>query len=283
MEATNVLAALPLFVQDELSIDPSCFFHRSDYKHILEGSWDKSKREYRDQNTLNQEQYLMELEDCFNANREFLPQTIVMDAGANATTMDKQIAMANGEDDVSILSTLTDKTLKEATRVTTPTAGEQRDDNSISSGMTSKSKTQLAVRSALKEVSVEHNKAMEEQRKQFQLELDRLRRQLDQHQSPSPNNDVIVPQRIQEPDSMETENNSSPMNPEETSNMDVDDSSNDEASLSSLQRSRPSASSLSVAKAAISTTVHKRPTRSKTKISKQGRSGSSAASNRSNV
>jgi 2-oxoglutarate dehydrogenase complex dehydrogenase (E1) component-like enzyme len=87
------------------------------------------------------------------------------------------MAMANGEDDVSILSTPTDKTLQAA--VTRP--GEhngKNDDTSIQSGMTSKSKTQQAVKLALKEVSIEHQRAMSEQQQKFQKEIEELKRAL---------------------------------------------------------------------------------------------------------
>lgn len=45
----------------------------------------------------------------------------------------------------------------------------------MASGQTSRSKTQAAVRMALKEVSLEHNKAMAEQQKKFQQEMAVLR------------------------------------------------------------------------------------------------------------
>lgn len=38
-EANNVIAALPLVIRDELHLDPSCFFQKSDYLAILEGTW----------------------------------------------------------------------------------------------------------------------------------------------------------------------------------------------------------------------------------------------------
>jgi hypothetical protein len=79
------------------------------------------------------------------------------------------MAMANGEDDISVLSNLTEKTLKAAT-----TAGGS-EETSVASGHTSRSKTQAAVRAALKEVSLEHNKAMVEQQQKFQQELAALR------------------------------------------------------------------------------------------------------------
>jgi S-adenosylmethionine synthetase len=59
------------------------------------------------------------------------------------------------------------------------TTGEDMSVGSGVSGMTSKSKTQLAVRQAKKDVSVEHNKAMEEQQQRFQREIDRLRKALE--------------------------------------------------------------------------------------------------------
>jgi hypothetical protein len=164
VEASNVIAALPLFIREELGLDPSCFFH----------TWEKHKREYKNRNMLNQEQYLIELEDCFDANREFFPQTITLDSPDVGADMAKQLAMANGEDEVSILSSLTEKTLKEATTAQDKSTGNS-EDGSTQSGHTSRSKTQQAVRNALKEVSMEHNRAMAEQQYKFQQELAKLR------------------------------------------------------------------------------------------------------------
>jgi hypothetical protein len=168
-EANNVIAALPLFLQEELQLDPSCFFHRSDYLSILEGTWSKDKREYKNKGILNQEQYLQELDECFMTNRAFLPEVIVLDNVTNSQHQAKAMAMANGEDEVSVLSNLTEKTLKAATKP------GGTDETSVASGHTSRSKTQAAVRAALKEVSLEHNKAMAEQQKKFQQELAALR------------------------------------------------------------------------------------------------------------
>jgi hypothetical protein len=161
---------LPLVIQDELHLDPSCFFHKSDYLSILEGTWSKDKREYKNKGVLNQEQYLQELDECFMINRAFLPEVIVLDNVATTPFQDKAMAMANGEEEVSVLSTLTEKTLKAAT------ASGGVEDTSVASGQTSKSKTQAAVRAALKEVSLEHNKAMAEQQKKFQQEMAALRK-----------------------------------------------------------------------------------------------------------
>jgi hypothetical protein len=80
--------------------------------------------------------------------------------------MAKVIAMANGEDEASVLSQLTDKTLKEAhLRTDRGNLSSNSSVTSVQSGNTSRSKTQAAVKEALKEVSLEHNKAMIEQKK----------------------------------------------------------------------------------------------------------------------
>jgi hypothetical protein len=177
-EATNVVSALPLVIRDGLGLDPSCFLHKSDYAHILEGSWDHDNRVFKNRNMINQEQYLMDLDDCFMVNQPFLPNTVFLNPSTlDVHNSDKNMAMANGEDDVSILSTPTDKTLQAA--VTRP--GEhngKNDDTSIQSGMTSKSKTQQAVKLALKEVSIEHQRAMSEQQQKFQKEIEELKRAL---------------------------------------------------------------------------------------------------------
>jgi hypothetical protein len=172
-EANNVIAALPLVIRDELHLDPSCFFHKSDYLAILEGTWTTDTREYKNKDILNQEQYLQELDECFMQNRAFLPEVIVLDNVATNQHQEKTMAMANGEDDVSVLSTLTEKTLKAAT------VPGGADASSVASGQTSRSKTQAAVRAALKEVSLEHNKAMAEQQKKFQQEMAALRQSLE--------------------------------------------------------------------------------------------------------
>jgi hypothetical protein len=134
---------------------------------------------------LNQEQYLNDLDDCFIANHAFVPAIIMMDMMVDATDAAKGLAMAHGEDEVSVISMLTDKTLKEATTYSAhlKSTGEEMSVGSAVSGMTSKSKTQLAIREAIKEVSVEHNKAMEEQQQRFQREIAKLRKALDQSSS----------------------------------------------------------------------------------------------------
>jgi hypothetical protein len=43
-EASNVVAGLPLVVQEELQLDPGCFFHRSDYLTVIEGTWNTDTR-----------------------------------------------------------------------------------------------------------------------------------------------------------------------------------------------------------------------------------------------
>jgi len=180
-EAVNVISALPLILRDELNIDPGCFFHRSDYYALLDGNWNKDTREYINQSMMNQEQYLKDLDECFSVNRSFFPDMVVIDNAISKELQEKTMAMAQGDDDISILSNLTDKTLKAATSVT----GEE---GSVQSGNTSRSKTQLAVKEALKEVSLEHNKAMEEQQKRFQEEIATLRKALEQ----GPNHDTHI-------------------------------------------------------------------------------------------
>jgi len=173
-----VISALLLFIQTEVGLDPSSFFHKSEYHEILNGNWDKEKREYKNVSMLNQEQYLNELEECFLANREFVPSIVQMESSTSPLDIQKGLAMANREEEVSVVSALTDKTLKEASTL----PGHQKASSatsSVASGMTSRSKTQLAVKEALKEVSVEHNRAMEEQQRRFRQEIDELRKVLE--------------------------------------------------------------------------------------------------------
>jgi len=94
---------------------------------------------------INQEQYLNELEDCFHLNRDFIPDILIPDSIPPDKDMEKQVAMANGQDDISMISNLTDKTLKAATTI--PRHSNDRSEaSSLASGFTSKSKTQLAVK-----------------------------------------------------------------------------------------------------------------------------------------
>ena len=179
-EAANVISALPLLVRDELGLEPGCFFHKSDYIGLLDGDWNPTSREYRNRQSINQEQYLSDLEDCFLLNKAFLPEIILLDQPTTDMSADKAVAMASGEDDVSILSQLTEKTLKEATS-RKKKDGTQSSDSSIASyqsGMTSRSKTQAAVKEVLKEVTIQHSKAMKEQHDRFQKELETLRQAL---------------------------------------------------------------------------------------------------------
>mmetsp|Transcript_1469 Transcript_1469/g.2680 ORF Transcript_1469/g.2680 Transcript_1469/m.2680 type:complete len:140 (+) Transcript_1469:216-635(+) len=137
------------------------------------------------------------------------------------------MAMANGEDDVSILSQLTEKTLKEATSRRRKD-GIQSSDSSIASnqsGMTSRSKTQAAVREVLKEVSIQHNQAMKEQHDRFQKELEALRQALANQTAVAPPRSppTTVPvQEVSPPATMQPEEII--VLPEETT-MEVDDSS----------------------------------------------------------
>jgi hypothetical protein len=68
IEAQNVVSALPFFISSELGLDPTWFFHRSDFHHLRDGQMDKDQRIYISKTMLNQEQYLSELEDCFWIN-----------------------------------------------------------------------------------------------------------------------------------------------------------------------------------------------------------------------
>jgi hypothetical protein len=180
VEATNLVAGLPLVIRDELQLDPGCFFHRSDYISIMDGTWNPGTREYKNKGVMNQEQYLEELDEFFSVNRTFLPEMIVLGKADVEQQQAKALALASGTDDVSILSQLTDKTLRAATATMEPRRSVQ-DDSSIESGQTSRSKTQAAVKEALKEVSLEHNRAMEEQRMKFQREMDELRRSMERN------------------------------------------------------------------------------------------------------
>lgn len=151
----------------------------------------------------------------------------------------KAIALANGTDDVSILSQLTEKTLKAATSATIVMNRNTQDDLSIESGNTSCSKTQAAVKEALKEVSLEHNKAMEEQRLKFQRELEELRNALNRNNnqivaSPNPNtstSDTRDNPHIATPTEMDLEEHSL-----QDQKMDID-SSDDEVALASSRQS----------------------------------------------
>jgi hypothetical protein len=150
----------------------------------MEGTWNSATREYKNKGVMNQEQYLQELDEFFSVNRNFLPEMIVLGNTEPKEHQAKTLALASGTDDVSILSQLTDKTLKAVT--TTMDSGRSlKDDSSIESGQTSKSKTQAAVREALKEVSLEHNRAMEEQQMKFQKEMEALRKSMERNYTQS--------------------------------------------------------------------------------------------------
>jgi hypothetical protein len=184
-EAINVISALPLLVRDELGVDPGCFFHKTDYIGVIEGEWNSATHIYKNKQTINQEQYLEDLDDCFMANKEFLPEIVILDQTTVDANVEKAMAMANGEDDVSLLSQLTDKTLKEATARRGKSSPSTQSLQSQNSGNTSKSKTQAAVKEALKEVSMEHNKAMQEQQAKFQREIENLRKALERQSTMS--------------------------------------------------------------------------------------------------
>jgi hypothetical protein len=206
-------------------------------------------------------------------NKEFFPQTIVMENKDTTLETDKHMAMANGEDDVSILSSLTEKTLKAATTVP-GTAGRNDDGASVESGMTSKSKTQLAVRTALKEVSAEHHKAMAEQQKKFEQELALLRKALEQTV-------LQAPRETQKTTTPENDTNNTNTMHEAPTGMDLEDSSDDMASIPSVRRTSK-ISSLSAANEALASPEHKRPKRSQSKH-RTGRGGRTSSSTKSNV
>jgi hypothetical protein len=255
-EALQVISALPLMIQEELGLDPGCFFRKTDYAGILEGQWNAVTREYKNKLVINQEQYLQELDDCFLANSAYLPDVVTVEKVVISPEMAKVIAMANGEDDASILSQLTDKTLKEAT--SRPRKGMTSSTSSVTSvqsGNTSKSKTQAAVKDALKEVSLEHNKAMKEQQQRFQKEIEALRQALDQRAdlSLAPSQDAVM-----EPSS-------------EGDAVHMEDSSDDEEAL--LHNTRLSRHHLTQPP---KSPIHKRPKRSKSS-SLRGRGGPSSA------
>jgi hypothetical protein len=125
----------------------------------LDGEWNSDTRKYKYKQEINQAQYLEALDDCFFVNSEYLPEVVIMDQATKASIlvdMAKAMAMANGEDEVSVLSQLTYKTLNEAN--THPRQGASSSAlpiTSAQSGNASKSKIQAAVR-----VSIEHNRAM---------------------------------------------------------------------------------------------------------------------------
>jgi hypothetical protein len=187
-EATNIIAALPLLIRDELKLDPTCFVHKSDAATIMEGTWEIQTRTYKNKHMLNQEQYMEDMDEFFCANKSFLGHTVEVPPLHTTEDERKQVAMANGEDDVSLLSNLTDKTLRDAN---TPGPVNQEDGASVQSGMTSRSKTQLAVKEALKAVSLEHKKALQEQQQKFQKELEVLKQSLTQATPKTKNKTVI--------------------------------------------------------------------------------------------
>lgn len=149
--------------------------HKSDVATTLEGAWDPTTRVYKNKNMMNQEQYMADMDDFFHANNCFLGHTVEVTSPIPPGEVQKYTALANGEDDVSMLSNLTEKTLQEANKAGDGTSNENQ---LVQSGMTSKSKTQLAVKEALQAVSLEHNKALREQQKKFQLEIESLKKAL---------------------------------------------------------------------------------------------------------
>jgi hypothetical protein len=190
---------------------------------------------------MNQEQYLQELDDFFSINRSFMPEMIVIENAGSMDNQAKTIALANGTDEVSVLSQLTEKTLKAATSAVASGKNIQ-DDGSMASGNTSRSKTQAAVKDALKEVSLEHNKAMEEQRLKFQRELEALRKEMERNtnqainfpSTPAPTiNEIQENPPIATP--MDTE---SEVHTSQNEKMDIDSSDDEVALVRSRQHTR---------------------------------------------
>jgi hypothetical protein len=262
-EALNVISGLPLMVQVELGLDPGCFFRKADYVGILEGEWNADKREYKNKQEINQAQYLEELDECFLANSAYLPDVVIVDQAAKASLsadMAKAISMANGEDEASVLSQLTDKTLREASaRSRQGTTSSSSSVTSVQSGNTSKSKTQAAVRDALKEVSLEHNKAMMEQKQLFQKEIEALRKALEHHTA-SPQTNVDI--------------NADDISIAEDTEIQVEDSSDDEASL----KQNSTNSKTPATKSSKPRVVHKRPKRAKYRATRSRGGPSSSTS-----
>jgi hypothetical protein len=149
--------------------------------------------------------------------------------------------LANGTDEVSVLSQLTEKTLKAATSAVASGKNIQ-DEGSMASGNTSRSKTQAAVKDALKEVSLEHNKAMEEQRLKLQRELEALRKEMERNtnqainfpSTPAPTiNEIQENPPIATP--MDTE---SEVHTSQNEKMDIDSSDDEVALVRSRQHTR---------------------------------------------
>jgi hypothetical protein len=257
-EARNVISALPLVVKEELGLDPACYFHKADYANILDGHWMPSTREFKNKQTLNQEQYLLDLDDCFLANKEFLPEVVVM----GTSTVDpevarKTMAMANGEDDASVLSQLTEKTLKAATSKHGSGLPSGSTVTSQQSGMTSKSKMQAAVKEALKDISLQHNKAMKEQQEKFQREIEVLRKALEDRTTVSQTNHS-------------TNDKTPPVNAHVDDEIIMEDSSDDEASM----RNQTQPADMKPPPRSIKSPARKR--------SKRGRGGRSSSTSRLN-
>jgi len=242
-------------VKYELGLDPACFFHKADYVGIIDGSWNSATCQFKNIQTLNQEQYLHDLDDCFMINKEFLPEVVLLEqTKVDQETANKAMAMANGEDDVSVLSQLTDKTLKASMSRTGSRSPSDSTVSSQQSGMTSKSKTQAAVKEALRDVSIQHNQAMQEQQAKFQKEIESLRQALASRTTVSPNTQA---------------DNEEPPKPEEVvaqEHVTVEDSSDDELSLNKTKNKTPNSPTGKSVKS---------PARKRAKRSRGGRSSSS--------
>jgi hypothetical protein len=219
-EASHVISALPLVVKHDLGLDPSCFFLKADYLGILDGIWNSDTREFKNKQAINQEQFLQDMDDCFLVNKEFLPEVVIM----GQTKIDKDIAtknmaMANGEDEVSVLSNLTEKTLKASLTRSGNHSPSDSTMNSQQSGKTTKSKTQAAVKEALRDVSIQHNQAMKEQQEKFRKEIEALRKALETQTAVSPEKTTTAEDTIP------------PNEVADDASRNVEDSSDDEASM----------------------------------------------------
>jgi hypothetical protein len=91
--------------------------------------------------------------------------------------------------------------------------------NSQQSGNTTKSKTQAAVKEALRDVSIQHNQAMKEQQEKFRKEIEALRKALE-------TKTAVSPQKTRK-----TNDTTTPNEVTDDVSRNVEDSSDDEASM----------------------------------------------------
>lgn len=193
-------------------------------------------------------------------NKEYIPEVVILETSNGHQMEAKTMAMANGEDEVSVLSQLTEKTLKAATEAKARPQDNASSTGSVSttqSGNTSKSKTQAAVKEVLKTVSLEHSRAMQEQHNRMQKEIEALRKELAQHTTFKPT--LSPPAEVTFPDKSPSE-----------AIMAVDEDSDDSTPDKPLREEQLLSPSRS-----IQSPAHKRPRR--TKLHAQHRKGRSSS------